>query len=167
MLNLKLQTLATWCEELAHLKRPWCWERLRAGRKLDDRGWDGWMASPTWWTWVWVDSGSWWWTGRPGVLWFMGLQRVTKSRTRLSDWTELTEYLNGLVVFLTFFKSEFCNEEFMIWATVTYQSYFCWLYRASPSLTAKNIINLISVLTIWWFPSVESSLVLLEEGVCF
>ena len=53
----------------------------------DDRGWDGWMASPTWWTWVWVNSGSWWWTGRPGMLQFMGSQ----SRTWLSDWTELRE----------------------------------------------------------------------------
>ena len=69
-------TLATWCKELTHLKRPWCWERLRAGREGDDRGWDGWMASPTQWTWVWVDSGSWWWTGRPGVLRFMRSQRV-------------------------------------------------------------------------------------------
>ena len=69
-------TLATCCEELTHLKRPWCWERLRAGGEGDDRGWDGWMASLTRWTWVWVDSGSWWWTGRPGVLWFMGSQRV-------------------------------------------------------------------------------------------
>ena len=51
----------------------------------DDREWDGWMASPTWWIWVWVNSGSWWWTERPGVLRFMGLQ----SWTRLSDWTEL------------------------------------------------------------------------------
>ena len=77
-------TLATWCKDLTHLKRPWCWERLRAGGEGDDRGWDGWMASRTQWTWVWVDSGSWWWTGRPGVLQFMGSQ----SRTRLSDWTE-------------------------------------------------------------------------------
>ena len=61
-------TLATRCEELTHWKRPWCWERLRAGREGDDRGWDGCMASPTHCTWVWVDSGSWWWTGRPGVL---------------------------------------------------------------------------------------------------
>ena len=53
-------TLATWCEELTHLKRPWCWERLRAGGEGDNRGWDGWMASATQWTWVWVDSGSWW-----------------------------------------------------------------------------------------------------------
>ena len=68
--------LATWCEELTHWKRPWCWERLKAGGGGDDRGWDGWMASPTQWTWVWVDSGSWWWTGRPGVLRLMGSQRV-------------------------------------------------------------------------------------------
>ena len=69
-------TLATWCKQLTHLKRPWCRERLRAGGKGDNRGWDGWMASPTRWTWVWVCSRSWWWTGRPGVLWFMGSQRV-------------------------------------------------------------------------------------------
>ena len=61
-------TLATWCKELTHLKRPWCWERLKAGGEGDDRGWDGWMASLTQWTWVWVSSGSWWWTGKPGVL---------------------------------------------------------------------------------------------------
>ena len=53
-------TLATWCEELSHWKRPWCWERLKVGGEGDDRGWDGWMASPTWWTWVWSSSGSWW-----------------------------------------------------------------------------------------------------------
>ena len=68
-------TLATWYKELTHWKRPWCWERLRAGGEGYDSGWDGWMASATQWTWVWVDSGSWWWTGRPGVLWFMGLQK--------------------------------------------------------------------------------------------
>ena len=78
-------TLATWCEELTHLKRPWCWDRLRSGGEGDNRGWDGCMASPTQWTWVWVNSGSWWWTGRSGGLQSMGLQ----SWTWLSDWTEL------------------------------------------------------------------------------
>ena len=68
-------TLATWYEELTHLKRPWCWERLKVGEG-DDRGWDGWMASLTQWTWVWVGSGSWWWTGRPCVLQSMGSHRV-------------------------------------------------------------------------------------------
>ena len=69
-------TLATSCEELTHWKRLWCWEGLGAGGEGDDRGWDGWMASLTRWMWVWVNSGSWWWTGRPGVLQFMGSQRV-------------------------------------------------------------------------------------------
>ena len=57
----------TWFKELTHWKRPWCWERLRAGGEGDDRSWDGWMASPTQWTRVWVGSRCWWWTGRPGM----------------------------------------------------------------------------------------------------
>ena len=76
MLKLKLQYLATWCKQLTHLKRPCCWKRLKAGGKGDDRGWDGWMASLTQWTWVSAGSGSWWWTGRPDVLQSIGLQRV-------------------------------------------------------------------------------------------
>ena len=80
MLKLKLQ----YFEWPPHAKSwPWCWEGLGAGGEGDDRGWDGWMASPTRWAWIWVNSGSWWWTGRPGVLWFMGSQRVGR------DWTEL------------------------------------------------------------------------------
>ena len=81
-------TLATWCKELTHWKRPWCWERLTAGRERDDRGWDGWMASPTQRTWVWVDSGSWWWTGRPGMLQSMGSQRVRH------DWATELKWIN-------------------------------------------------------------------------
>ena len=89
MLKLKLQYLATWWEELTPLKRPWCWKRLRAGGEGDDRGWDGWMASPTQWTWVWVGSGSCWWTGRPGVLQSMGSQRVGHDWATELNWTEL------------------------------------------------------------------------------
>ena len=81
-------TLATWCEELTHLKRPWRWERLKAGEG-DDRGWDGWMASSTQWTWVWVNSGSWWWTGWPGVLQSMGSQRVRHDWVTELNWTVL------------------------------------------------------------------------------
>ena len=78
-------TLATWWEELTHWKSPWCWKRLEVGEEGDDSGWDGWMASPTQWTWVWVNSWSWWWTGRPGMLQSKGWQRVGH------DWgTELT-----------------------------------------------------------------------------
>ena len=79
-------TLATLFEELTHLKRPWCWERLRAGGEGDNRGWDGWVASLTQWTWVWVDSGSWWWTGRPGELRFMGSQRVRHNWATELNW---------------------------------------------------------------------------------
>ena len=65
-----------------------CWEGLGAGGEGDDRGWDGWMASPTWWTWVWVNSGSWWWTGKPGVLQFIGSQRVRYDWATELNWTE-------------------------------------------------------------------------------
>ena len=81
-------TLATSCEELTHWKRLWCWEGLGAGGEVDNRGWDGWMASRTQWTWVWVNSGSWWWTGRPGVLRFMGSQRVGRDWATELNWTE-------------------------------------------------------------------------------
>ena len=81
-------TLATWCEELTHLKRPWCWERLKAGGEGEDRGWDGWMASLTLWTWVWASSGSWWWTWKLGVLQSMGLQRVGNDWVTEMNWTE-------------------------------------------------------------------------------
>ena len=88
MLKLKLhRTLATSCKELTHWKRLWCWEGLEAGEG-DDRGWDGWMASPTQWAWVWVNSGSWLWTGRPGVLQFMGLQRVRHDWATELNWTD-------------------------------------------------------------------------------
>ena len=83
----KSSPLATSCEELTHWKRLWCWEGLGAGGEGDDRGWDGWMASLTQWTRVWVNSGSWWWTVRPGVLRFMGSQRVRHDWA--TDWTEV------------------------------------------------------------------------------
>ena len=74
-----------------HLMRDvwlWCWERLKAGEG-DDRGWDGWMASPTQWTWVWVNSGSWWWTGKPGMLQSMGSQRVGHKWETELNWTNI------------------------------------------------------------------------------
>ena len=83
--------------------KDWCWEGLWAGGEGDNRGWDGWMASLTRCTWVWVNSGSWWWTGRPGVLQFMGSQRVGHNWATELNWTELawhTKVLNGLPWFL-------------------------------------------------------------------
>ena len=78
-------TLTTWCKEMTLWKSPWCWKRSKARGEGDNRGWDGWMSSPTEWTWVWASSGSWWWTGNlvscsPGVA---------NSQIRLRDWNEL------------------------------------------------------------------------------
>ena len=82
---------ATCCEELTHWKKPWCWERLKAGREGDDRGRDGWMASLTQWTWVWANSRRWW---RTGEAWHAAVHRVAKSRTQLSEWTTSLEARN-------------------------------------------------------------------------
>ena len=82
-------TLASWCEEMTPWKRPWCWEGLGERGEGDNRGWDGWMASLTRWMWVWVNSGSWWWTGRPGVLQFMGSQRVGHDWATELNWTRI------------------------------------------------------------------------------
>jgi len=73
---------------LTHWKRHWCWEDLGAGGEGYDRGWDGWMASLTQWTWLWVNSGSWWWTGRLSMLQFMGSQRVRHDWATELTWTE-------------------------------------------------------------------------------
>ena len=88
MLKLKLQYFGHLIQRTDYLKRPWCWERLKAGGEGDDRGWDGWMASQTLWVWVWVSSGNWWWTG---TCWM-------DSRVCCSPWdhkeSDMTEQLN-------------------------------------------------------------------------
>ena len=87
MLKLKLQYFGhqMWRTDSFEI-RPWSWERLKEEGEGDNRGWHGWMASPTQWTWVWVNSGSWWWTGRPDVLWFMGSQRVRHDWVTELNW---------------------------------------------------------------------------------
>ena len=90
-------TLATWCEELTHWIKHWSWESLKVEGEGDDRGWDGWMASPTQWTWVWASSRSWWWTGIPGMLPSMGLQRVGHNWVTELNWLiGITECLDNL-----------------------------------------------------------------------
>ena len=96
MLKLKLQYFGHLMQRADSLKRPWCWERLRAGGEGDDRGWDGWMASWTQWTWVWVSSGTWWWTGKPGMLQYMGLQE-----------SDMTKWLNWAEVLIVSFHTSF------------------------------------------------------------
>ena len=93
MLKLKLQYFCHLMWRADSFEKPWCWERLRAGGEGDNRGWDGWMVLPTQWTWVWVNSGSWWWTGRPDVLQLKGSQRVWHDWVTELNWKKraLTE----------------------------------------------------------------------------
>ena len=89
-------TLATWCEELTHWKRPWFWEKLKAKGEEGNRGWDGWMASLTQWTWALAISRRWWGTGKPGVLQSMGLWRVGHDlATEQQFCFQLTLYLSA------------------------------------------------------------------------
>ena len=141
-------TLATWFKELTHWKRPWCWEGLGAGGEGDDRWWDGWMASPTWWTWVWVNSGSWWWTGRPGVLQFMVSQTVRYCWVTELNWT-LTHKLN-LKVF-----------NWLSWFWII------WIYQ--PHLTESKtwtlyFTNQFSSFQIWEFHGFLYYHVIIEKG---
>ena len=139
--DVKAETPVLW---LPHAKswligKDWWWEGLGAGGEGNDRGWDGWMASPTPWHEFESTAGDGGWQG--GLACCDSWGRKESDTTDQLNWTELIQ------------------------ATVSSWSCFCWLCRASPSLAEKNIINLISVLTIWWCPRVESSPVLLEEGV--
>ena len=107
-------TLATWCEKQTHLKRPWCWERLKARGEGNNRGWDGWMTSLTGWTWIWVGSGSWWWRGKPGMLQSMGSQRVKHNWATELNWLKST--LHVLYKWKTWTPAHlfttWCNEYF-------------------------------------------------------
>ena len=89
--DVEAETPILWPHDVKNwlIGRFWCWERLKAGGEGDDREWDGWMASLTQWTWIWVNSGSWWWTGRPGMLQSMGSQRVGHNWATELNWTDI------------------------------------------------------------------------------
>ena len=120
ILKLNLQYFGQRCKELNHLMRPWCWERFKAGGEGDNRGWDGWMASQwmplrwTQWTWVWVNSGSWWWTGRPGVLQSMVSQRVQHDWATELNWTNCSFHFNASMLDKAAMSSQwhFCSSPF-------------------------------------------------------
>ena len=96
---------STSCNELTHWKRLWCCEGLGAGGEGDDRGWDGWMASRTRWTWVWVNSRRWWWTGRPGKLQFMGSQRLRQDWVIELNWINKIYFSPNIYWILSIFKA--------------------------------------------------------------
>ena len=133
-------------------KRLWCWEGLGAGGEGDNRGWDGWMASLTWWTWVWVNSRSWWRTGKPGVLQFMGSQRVGH------DWvTELKiSWIWSLyreILVISPLQSHYLNRwrSFRFWNELWY----LFSYKFVPAdLSLKFWFSSFSHISSWktWFP---------------
>ena len=139
-------TLATWCKELTHLKRPWYWERFREGGEGDGRGWDGWMASLTQWTWVWVNSGSWWWIGKPGMLQSMGSQRVGLNwMTELNScllWRNVRSFADFLIwssVHLLFSSVQFSH-------SVMLDSLRLTAHQASLSVTnSQSLLKLMSI----------------------
>ena len=131
-------SLATSCEELTHWKRLCCWEGLGAGGEGDDRGWDSWMATLTQWTWVWVDSGSddRWWTGRPGVLQFMELQRVGHNWVTKLNWTGIPSPPLGFFVVMPpkahlTSHSRMSDSRSVITPSWSSGSWRCFLYSSS------------------------------------
>ena len=160
-------TLATSCKELTHWERPWYWEGLGAGGEGDDRGWDGWMASPTLWTWVWVNSGSWWWTGRHGVLRSIGLQRVRHDWATELSWSRQHTNLGGATVFKKFYSLVFflwaiflCHPDMNVivwWPFFSFSSFFfppdqcsfCSTNVGNKCGVAELILVRIFILS-WW-----------------
>ena len=135
MLKLKLQCFGHLMRRVDSLEKTWCWEGLGAWGEVDDWGWDGWMASPTRWAWVWVNSGSWWWTGRPGMLWFMGSQRVRHDWATELNWTELNckttaiksfAVLHNLVIILV--KSFWLSRPFICRTCLWGSEHYCFCY---------------------------------------
>ena len=130
-------TLATSCEELTHLKRPWYWERLRAGWEEDDREWDDWMTTPTQWTWVWVASNSWWWTGRPGMLQSMGSQKIGHDWGTKLNWTVSRRLVQAGSPALAPSPSHALPDDVATWSVVARVRDKIWLFL----LLSKLLIN--------------------------
>ena len=123
MLKLKLQYFGHLIKELTHLKRHWCWERLKAGGEGDNRRWNGWMASLTQWRWVWLDSESWWLTGRPGVLQSLGSQRVGHNWTTELNWTFFKNHSSTTIFLVYTINARHRGERSVKFLQVSYSLY--------------------------------------------
>ena len=126
ILKLKFWYFSHLCEELTHLKRPWCWQRVRVGGEGDDRGWDGWMALSTQWMWVWASSERWWRTGKPDMLQSMGFQRAGY------NWA-IEQQIKALNTIIFLMKSscmlKYKNEQLLLCFTCSTQFFNVWLNR--------------------------------------
>ena len=146
-------TLATWCKELTHWQRSWCWERLRAGGEEGSRGWDGWMASPTQWTWVWANSERQWRVGKPSVLQFMGSQRIRRNWVTKLNWIYMFVSMffrgrKGLSAHYTPKVSFMSIDHLSSYPKIS----SCSFYSSSPishwSLTSQPLLSLSSLKTL-------------------
>ena len=128
---------STWCEELTHWKRPWCWERLKVGGE-----WDGWIASLTRWTWTWASSGSWWWTGKSGMLQSMGSQRVGHDWATELNWTDGPNILGSYaVLFFTTLDFTFITRQIHSWASFPLWLSFFIPFGAICPLFSSSILD--------------------------
>ena len=142
---------SSWCEELTHWKRPWCWETLRAEREGGNRGWDGWTASQTQWTWVWANSGRWWRMGKPGMLLSMGSQRVRQASATEQQQIFRLHWLGW--EFSQWMDMEFCQVFFLYWDDgvifiLPFANVVCrisWFVHIEASLHPENKSHLITV----------------------
>jgi len=127
--------------------KDWCWEGLGAGGEEEDRGWDGWMASLTQWTWDWVNSRSWWWTGRPGMLRFMGSQRVGHDWETELNWTMITPLSLQFTCLTDAVRSQFMLEkldwyQYRILMPIAVPVCMCYLLETKPMpITWQSGIN--------------------------
>ena len=140
----KLFTIWATREELTHWKRPWCWEILKAGGERDDRGWDGWMASLTWWTWVWASSGSWWWTGKLACCSSWGCKEL-----------EMTERLNWaeLIVWVSFYISGVFAVYLGFCRTTQFKAYVSQdIASGSTYPVGIHILIILSLLSVTFLP---------------
>ena len=143
MLLLKLQIFGHWYKVLTHWKIYWCWDRLKGEGEGDSRGGDGWMASPNQQTWVWVSSGSWWWTGKSSVLWSMGLK--SSNMTEWLNWTygvscEFGIYALYYVVEICFFDAQLFKSFKMKWCWVLSKASLIRQLLKESAWTARTLV---------------------------
>ena len=148
MLKLKLQYFG----HLTHLKRPWCWERLKAGEEGDNRGWDGWMASPTQWAWVWVNSRSWWWTS--GLVCCSPWGCKESDVTEWLNWTDTSErVINTYDLFLlkacTSYWDKLRQENSKLWLGHIQLILIIWCVSYTVLDTGNIVVNRHTSFFIW------------------
>ena len=147
--------MATSFEELTHWKRLWYWVGLGAGGEGDDRGWDGWMASPTQWTWICVNSRSWWWTGRPGVLQFMGSQRVRHGWATELNWCFYQGHFSTRVLLKSImFYQKLCSQEIELEGEMSDKNFFFFFLSRRVKWSDWDQYWSWPEYSAWYFPSV-------------